>query len=191
MIEVKQQAQVLIETERLRLRTWKEADIDPMSHIDSDPEVRKFYDGLRDREYTIGMIKYFNKLFDEFGYTFYAAETKNDSKFIGFVGLNNLKLDIPCLADRPKPHAEIGWRLAADSWGNGYATEAARSIIENAFSNLGICDIVAYTSKQHTASRRIMEKLGMSYNPLDDFRHPDFAPDHWLSEQVLYRISKK
>ncbi len=81
---------------------------------------------------------------------------------------------------------EIGWRLAAEHCGRGYATEAARATLAFAFGEVGLEEVVSLTVPENLRSRRVMERIGMARNPADDFDHPN-GPDG-LRRHVLYRI---
>jgi RimJ/RimL family protein N-acetyltransferase len=85
---------------------------------------------------------------------------------------------------------EIGWRLAAEHWGQGLATEGADAVIGYAFKSLGLNEIVATTVPANIRSRRVMEKLGMTHNPADDFDHPLLPEGHPLRRHVLYRLKR-
>ena len=89
------------------------------------------------------------------------------------------------------PTIEIGWRLAFDHWGQGFVTEAALAVMDYAFNELNLPEIVSFTVPENIASQRVMEKIGMVYDPDSDFNHPDLPPSHRLSRHVLYRKRKK
>jgi RimJ/RimL family protein N-acetyltransferase len=85
------------------------------------------------------------------------------------------------------PCVEIGWRIAVSHWNQGFATEGARECIRYAFDELALAEVVAFTVPANLRSRRVMQKLGMSHNPADDFDHPRLPEDHPLRRHVLYR----
>jgi RimJ/RimL family protein N-acetyltransferase len=119
------------------------------------------------------------------GFTFWAAEVP-DVPFAGFVGLAVPKFDAhftPCV--------EVGWRLAREHWGKGYAVEAAAVALRAAFGPLGLDEIVSLTVPANLRSRRVMERLGMRHSPADDFDHPLVPDGHPLRRHVLYRIARK
>jgi len=103
--------------------------------------------------------------------------------YIGFVGLNTARFDAPFT-----PAVEVGWRLARDHWGHGYASEAARAAIAFGFDELRLGEIVSFTASANERSRRVMERLGMTRDPLEDFEHPK-VPDR-LNPHVLYRLTR-
>ena len=86
------------------------------------------------------------------------------------------------------PAVEVGWRLAGPAWGRGYATEAARAALEFGFDRAGLEEIVSFTSAGNRRSRAVMERIGMSHDPDDDFDHPGIEPGHPLRRHVLYRV---
>ena len=100
--------------------------------------------------------------------------------FAGFVGLS-----VPRFEANFTPCVEMGWRLAADAWGHGYATEAARAALAFGFGELGLREIVSFTVPHNLRSRRVMEKIGMTRDPAGDFDHPTVGTRH-----VLYRLTR-
>ena len=119
------------------------------------------------------------------GYGLYAVEVKDGGAFIGYVGLAR-----PSFAAHFTPAIEIGWRLAREAWGEGYATEAARAVAAHAFGPLGLDALVSFTAEWNRPSRRVMEKLGMTRDAAEDFLHPKLPAGHKLSRHVLYRLSR-
>jgi RimJ/RimL family protein N-acetyltransferase len=113
------------------------------------------------------------------------VEAPGVTSFVGFVGLN-----VPKLQAHFTPCVEVGWRLAYDHWGRGYATEAARAAIEFGFTNAGLDQIVSFTVPVNRRSRRVMERVGMTHSPADDFDHPNLAEGHRLRRHVLYRLQR-
>ena len=85
---------------------------------------------------------------------------------------------------------EIGWRLASNYWGKGYATEAAKAVLHHAFTELNLDEVVSFAVADHTKSRRVMEKIGLRHNEVDDFDHPRRKLGSPLRRHVLYRLSK-
>ena len=117
------------------------------------------------------------------GFTFFAAEVRATSQLIGFIGMVYTPFEA-----RFTPCVEIGWRLAAEFWGQGLATEGARAVLHFGFDELKLAEIVALTVPANRRSRRVMEKLGMTCHPADDFEHPRLPPGHPLRPHVLYRV---
>ena len=123
------------------------------------------------------------KGFEEYQLGLWALELLHSSEFIGFAGLMRPNFEahfIPCV--------EVGWRLSDAFWGKGYATEAARTAMDDGFDRLGLSEIVSMTSVHNVPSMKVMERLGMTRNPDDDFDHPKIAAGHRLSRHVLYRL---
>src|SRR5262245_21962889 len=122
--------------------------------------------------------------FERRGFGLWAVEVIGGAPFIGFIGLS-----VPAFDAAFMPCVELGYRLAFEHWGHGYATEGSRAAIEFGFATLGLSEIVAMTAAGNTRSRRVMERLGMRRNPADDFDHPNIAAGHPLHCHVLYRLS--
>lgn len=123
--------------------------------------------------------------FEQHGFGAFAAELLDERTFIGYIGLA-----IPRFQAHFTPCVEIAWRLAAEYWGRGLATEGARAVVERAFSEWGLSDLVSFTVPGNVRSRRVMEKLGMTHDPAEDFDHPGLAAGHALRRHVLYRLRK-
>ncbi len=116
------------------------------------------------------------------GFGLWALELQESSQFIGLVGLSRPSFEAPFT-----PCVEIAWRIVPDQWSHGYATEAAKAALGFGFETLGLTEILAWTSRGNAASRRVMEKLGMTHDPLEDFDHPNLPEGHRLRRHVLYR----
>jgi RimJ/RimL family protein N-acetyltransferase len=115
----------------------------------------------------------------------WAVEIPNITSFAGFIGLSVPRFEAPFT-----PCVEIGWRLAAEYWGLGYATEGARVVLDFAFDPLGLDEVVSFTASGNLRSRRVMEKIGMAHDPADDFDHPMLPEGHRLRRHVLYRMAR-
>lgn len=118
------------------------------------------------------------------GWGFWAVERKEDARFIGFVGLRAQPSSLPF-----SPCVEIGWRLASDTWGHGYATEAAHRCLHFGFEDLNLTEIVSFTASSNLRSQRVMQRLGMHRDVEGDFLHPLLPPEHSLAPHVLYRLN--
>jgi RimJ/RimL family protein N-acetyltransferase len=174
-----------IETPRLILRRWQSADVEPFGRLNADPRVMEFFPATLSRVETEVTIQTFEDTFRREGFGLWAAELKETRSFIGFIGLNVPAYPLPF-----SPCVEIGWRLAFDNWGKGYAQEGARAALSFGFEMVGIKEIVSFTATNNVRSRRVMERIGMNYDPQGDFDHPTIAPDHPLRRHVLYRKVK-
>jgi ribosomal-protein-alanine N-acetyltransferase len=129
------------------------------------------------------MVDRIEARFDQDGFGLWAVEVVGGASFIGFVGLN----PVPFVAHFT-PAVEIGWRLARPHWGHGYVTEAGRAVLEYAFAELGLDEVVSFTTPANQRSQAVMRRLGMSHDPRDDFDHPNLPEGHRLRRHVLYRI---
>lgn len=175
-----------IETERLLLRDWTDADAEPFARLNADPRVMEFFPKALGRAESDKLMAGIRENLARKGFGLYAVETKDGGAFIGFTGLAVPGFDAPFM-----PAIEIGWRLARESWGSGYATEAAGAVIDHAFGRLGLDALVSFTTEWNRRSRRVMEKIGMTRDPADDFVHPKLPPGHKLAPHVLYRIDRQ
>lgn len=174
-----------IDTERLLLRTWRNSDIEEFVAINADPAVHALLPGPMRREQIVDFIAAEQALWERDGTCYFAAELKHSGRLVGFVGLRYQDFDRPFA-----PCFELGWRLGAQYRGQGFATEGAKASIRHGFDALGLDEVVAFTVPGNGRSRRVMERLGMRYDPRDDFAHPALPADHRLSAHVLYRLRR-
>lgn len=170
-------------TERLLLRRWRESDRSPFRALNADARVMEFLPAILRPEESDRLMENIERHFQEHGFGLFAAELCSTHTFIGFIGLAIPGFKVPFL-----PAVEIGWRLAADHWGQGLATEGAREVLRHAFEVLRLNSIVSFTVPANLRSRRVMGKLGMTHDPLDDFEHPHLPEGHPLRRHVLYRL---
>lgn len=175
---------IFYETERLILRDWLDSDIEPYIALNQDPDVLKYFPRLYTKEESIANISEYKQLLIDYGYTLFACELKHSKAFIGFVGLYN-RDDMPF-----SPCVEIGWRLAKEYWGNGYAPEAARKCLGIGFNECNLDEIVSFTAEINKPSERVMQKIGMLHSNTDTFYHYKLDKAHILSKHVLYRLNK-
>ena len=172
---------VLIESERLRIRTWKAGDGDEFFNLNSDPEVMMYFPSVLTRAESDEFLKKIIDRMEADGYGFWAVEEKSTGCFVGFVGLNSPRVGL-----KFEPCVEIGWRLKRQHWGKGYAGEGARAVLTYAFDVLSIDRVYSFTATINTRSERLMTRLGMS--KLENFFHPSLDRGHRLCEHVLYCI---
>jgi ribosomal-protein-alanine N-acetyltransferase len=172
----------VIRTERLVLRQWREDDREPFAALNGDPVVMEHFPATMTREQSDAFVDFNIATIAERGWGLWAVEA--DGAFIGFVGLNE-----PRFQAHFTPAVEIGWRLARSAWGHGYATEAARAVLAYAFDELKLDEIVSFTTVENRRSRRVMERIGMSRDPADDFDHPNVT-DERIRPHVLYRLAR-
>jgi RimJ/RimL family protein N-acetyltransferase len=175
--------EVILTTERLLLRIWADSDREPLSEMNADPQVMEFFPALLTRSESDSLVDSFVAEQADRGFCPWAAHLRESSQFIGFVGLHVLPDYLPAA-----PGVEVGWRLARRFWGNGYATEAATASVGFGFASLGLNEIVSMTSVVNIRSRHVMERLGMTHDPSDDFEHPRIPRGDILRPHVLYRL---
>ena len=174
-----------LSTARLLLRRWADADRGPFAALNADPEVMRYFRGPLDRAASDAFIDRIESSFDELGYGLWAVELRSSGEFIGFTGLAR-----QTFAAHFTPAVEVGWRLARSAWGHGYASEAARRAIANGFDDFGLAEIVSFTYVNNVRSRAVMERIGMTRDPADDFEHPRLPADSRLRPHVLYRLRR-
>ena len=176
----------MIETERLLLQRWREEDREPFYRMNSDARVMEFFPEYLTQAQSDSLVDRINEHFKKHGFGLFAAELRKDQTFIGFVGVA-----VPSFKVHFTPCVEIGWRLAANYWGRGLATEGARAVVKYAFEELALDALVSFTVPRNIRSRRVMEKVGMTHDVSDDFDHPDLPEGHPLRRHVLYRLQSK
>src|SRR5579862_9265336 len=176
---------MVIETDRLILRRWQSSDLEPFAGLNADPRVMEFFPATLSRSQTEAMIAAVEERITRYGFGLWATELKETKDFIGFIGLNVPSNPLPF-----SPCVEIGWRLAFDSWGNGYAQEGARAALAFGFETIDIKEIVSFTTVGNLRSRHVMERIGMIRDAKDDFDHPGLPEHHPLRRHVLYRKTK-
>lgn len=175
-----------LETGRLVLRRWRDGDLDLLAALNSDREVMEHMVSTLSAEETSTMIKRIESHFDENGFGLWAVELVLTGEFVGFAGLS-----IPRFEAHFTPAVEVGWRLSSSHWGRGYATEAAAAAMEFGFNDVGLDEIVSFAVPANTRSTRVMERLGMTRDPADDFDHPVISGRSPLKRHVLYRMSRE
>ena len=176
----------MIETDRLILRPWEPRDRAPFAALNADAEVRAHFPKLLDRVESDALIARFEAGRATDGFSIGVAERKADGAFLGMVGLARVRFpEVPPLADA----VEVGWRLAREHWGQGYATEAARAWLAHGFGTLGLAEIVAFTVPANHRSQAVMRRLGMRHDPARDFLHPAIPEGHPLRPHVLFALA--
>jgi RimJ/RimL family protein N-acetyltransferase len=174
-----------LETARLTLRRWQEADREPFAEMNADPAVMHYFEGPFTRQQSDEAIDRYLAAFDRDGFSFFAATLRDTGAFAGTIGLQIMRFAVP---DLPQPAVEIGWRLTQSAQGKGLATEGARTIVGFAFHQLGLHEVVAITALPNRASRHVMEKLGMTHRPELDFDHPRVPAGHRYQLHTLYSL---
>ena len=178
-------AEFRLETERLVMRSWRDEDLAPFQAICSDPKVMATLGQPLSLDETRALIERVDAIDAREGHTFWALERLADRRLIGWCGA------IRGTAGPVEGKVEIGWRLASDCWGHGYASEAARSCIDWLFANLTDDAIWAITSTDNRRSRAVMERLGLKYQTGLDFDHPKIAAGDPLLRHVTYRLGRE
>lgn len=173
----------MIQTERLLLRRWKEKDREQFHRLNSDPRVMEFMPACLTPAESDLLFERISEHFRKHDFGLYAVELREARIFIGYVGLA-----VPSFEASFTPCVEIGWRLSADYWDRGLATEGARAVANHAFEKLGLDEIVSFTVPENLRSRRVMEKIGMTHDVSEDFDHPNLPEGHPLRRHVLYRL---
>lgn len=174
-----------LRTERLLLRSWRHSDRAPYAALNADPEVMEHFPAPLTREQSDAHVDRMSAALDAQGWGLWAVEVPDEAAFIGFIGLA-----VPGFEAHFTPCVEVGWRLARSAWGRGYAPEGARAALALAFDELGLDEVVSFTSVGNTKSRRVMEKIGMTHDSTEDFDHPNVPADSPVRRHVLYRIRK-
>jgi RimJ/RimL family protein N-acetyltransferase len=172
-------------TERLVLTRWQPSDRLPFRQLNADTRVMEFMPAVLDAVGSDELMDRIERHFEEHGFGLFAAALREGGEFIGFVGLS-----VPSFNALFMPAVEIGWRLAAEYWGRGLATEAAREVLRFGFEELGLSSVVSFTSPANMRSRRVMERIGMRHDPAEDFDHPRLPEGHPLRRHVLYRLQR-
>lgn len=171
-----------MKTQRLVLRQWQPEDAGPFAAINACPQVMQHYPAKLSRDESDKVHERILQHFTDHGFGLWAVEIPNVAPFIGFVGLHHVRYETPFT-----PCVEIGWRLSAEHWNKGYATEAAVAAMDYGIQRYD--EIVSFTAPENKTSQRVMQKLGMTRNPNDDFDHPLLPKCHRLCRHVLYRMS--
>lgn len=173
-----------LQTGRLLLRAWRPSDRDPYAALNADPVVMEHFPATLTRQQSDEHVDRILAAFDEHGWGLWAAEVPGETEFIGFIGLGIPRFEAPFT-----PCVEVGWRLARAAWGQGYAPEGAAEVLRFAFDEIELDEVVSFTSVGNAKSRRVMEKIGLTHDPADDFDHPTIPPGHRIRRHVLYRTS--
>jgi RimJ/RimL family protein N-acetyltransferase len=173
-----------LHTSRLLLRRWRDSDRDVFAQINADPVVMRYRFKPLTRQESDDLINNIEAGFDQRGFGQWAIERTADRHVIGLVGLELADDDAPF-----SPPVHIGWRLARDAWGHGYATEGAIAALDHAFDVVRLPEVVSHTTSANERSRAVMCRLGMRHNRDDDFDAPWYPIGHPLRRFVLYRMT--
>lgn len=173
-----------LRTDRLVLRAWRDSDRDPFADLNADPVVMEHFPAALTPEQTYAMVDRIVDNWHRDGVGLWAVEVPGVSGFVGFVGLA-----VPGFETHFTPCVEVGWRLARSAWGAGYASEAARAALAFGFEVRGLDEIVSFTTTANVRSQAVMQRIGMTSDPADDFDHPN-TPGWHGQRHVLYRLPR-
>jgi RimJ/RimL family protein N-acetyltransferase len=174
-----------LRTARLVLRRWRPEDREPFAFLNGDPLVMLHFPATLTRKESDALAGRIEWHFGHYGFGLWAVEIPSVTPFAGFIGLS-----VPSFEAHFTPCVEVGWRLMKRHWGMGYATEGARAALQFGFERLGLEQIVSFTVPANVPSRRVMERIGMSYSEVDDFDHPLLMEGHPRRRHVLYRMTR-
>ncbi len=154
--------------------------------MNADPAVVEHLQGPLSRERSDDFVDRIEAHWEEHGWGLWAVEVVDEASFIGYVGLWPAGYVAPGMV-------EVGWRLAREHWGHGYATEAGRDALRFGFEEAGLDEIVSFTVPQNERSWRVMERIGLVRDPARDFDHPRVDPAAYphLVRHVFYRLSRE
>lgn len=178
-------SRIIIDTPRLRLRDWRDDDVDRFAAMNADPAVMAHFPAPLTREETEAVVGRIRAHLAGHGFGLWAVEIPGVTRFAGFIGLSHVRFEAPFA-----PAIEIGWRLAVPFWGAGYATEGARAALAYAFDVLGLDEVVSFTIPANLRSQRVMQRIGMQRDPAGDFDHPLLPDGHRIRRHVLYRARR-
>lgn len=174
---------VELETPRLLLRRWLQADLEPFTRLNADAETMRYFPEPYSAKHSKDMFGRIEREFSECGFGLYAVEEKASGSFIGFTGFHRATMETsfcPCI--------EIGWRLDKSRWNRGYASEAAAACLRHGFTALGFDAVYSFTAVSNLPSQRVMRKIGMELALY--FDHPALPESSPLRPHVCYRIDK-
>lgn len=167
-------------TERLLLRRWTIDDRAPFAEMNADPEVMAFFPRPLKLAESDAFVDRIEEGFRNNGFGLWVVEI--DGGFAGYTGLNRTSFVTPM-----GPHVEIGWRLARWAWGNGYASEAARHVLDVAFQEYGLSEVFSFTTRANIRSEAVMQRIGMERRCDLDFDHPN-TPGWSGAGHIVYRV---
>jgi len=173
-------------TARLLLRPWRDDDLPAYASMNADPRVMEHFPEVLSRAQSDAQAERIRAHWEDRGFGLWAVELPGEAPFIGFVGLMT-----PSFEAAFTPCVEVGWRLASAHWGKGYATEGARAALEHGFATMGLEEIVSMTVLANVRSWRVMERLGMTRDPADDFDHPRVPEGSPVRRHILYRLRRE
>jgi RimJ/RimL family protein N-acetyltransferase len=174
----------VLTTERLLLRRWRPEDRPACARMNADPAVTEHLVGPLTRAQSDAFVDRLEAGFAEHGVGMWAVEEVATGRFVGCAGLLHHTFESPLT-----PFFEIGYRFDRSAWGLGYATEAAREAVRYGFEDVGLAEIVSMTTPANLRSQAVMDRLGMTHDPADDFDHPRVPVGDPHRRHVLYRLT--
>lgn len=174
---------IYIETERLMLRDWKQEDLPLFQQMNVDRQVREYFPDIMSYRRSEIIFHHMQEEISRSGLGLFAVELKSSGEFIGFIGMQYLEKS-PIFSLDIMPCYEIGWRLRAEFWGKGYATEGAKAVLEYAYRHIDL-PVYSFTSVHNERSIHVMEKIGLK--KIETFNHPLLPARHPLARHVLYK----
>ena len=175
-----------LRTMRTLLRQWKDSDLPEWVAMNADPDVRRYFTSRLSEEEALAEVGRMRAAIAQRGWGMWALEIPGQPGIAGTVGLHVTTIEahfVPCV--------ELGWRLKRQAWGQGCATEAAQAAMAFGFRELGLPELVAFTTATNMPSQRVMKRLGMRRDARDDFDHPRIEPGHPLRPHVLFRMTRE
>jgi RimJ/RimL family protein N-acetyltransferase len=160
-------------------------DRDPFHALNTHPLVVESLGSSPSRAESDDLVDRFGAELAREGWAPWAVEVAGGEPFVGMVGLHRVNAALPCA-----PAVEVAWRLHPDHWGHGYASEGAAASLAYGFDEVGLDEIVAFTTTLNVRSQAVMERIGMVHDPASDFDHPGLAADSPQRRHVLYRIGR-
>lgn len=170
----------LFTSQRLGFRTWVPEDVEKLHRLNSNEKVMRYFPKTLSLTETKSYIDRMDRMYKKHGVCYFAVELLETSSFIGFIGLAYQELQVSF-----SPYKDIGWRLAPEYWGKGYATEGAKRCMKFAREDLGWTEVYAIAPEVNTPSIAVMKKLGME--KVKSFIHPKLEADSPLQPCVLYK----
>jgi RimJ/RimL family protein N-acetyltransferase len=161
----------MIETARLTLTAWTEAERAPFIAMCADPEVMHDYDAPWDEAQAGERFERQRAAFARDGHGKWTLRRKSDGAWVGYCGVSPIWPTLPCA-----PGLEIGWRLAREAWGQGYASEAARAALADIFARTDAAEVISFTLPTNTRSLAVMARLGLTRDPARDFTYETGNP---------------
>lgn len=165
----------IIRTDRLILRQWSSIDLELFARLNADPKVMEYFPSVLTREESHASLQFAYNHIEKYGWGKWAVILIETGEFIGRIGLENVDVEVSF-----SPNIELGYRLAFEHWGKGYALEGANAVLQYGFNHLKLNEIVAFTPVQNIRSQRVVERIGMHHDSKDDFDHPKLPEGHSL-----------